>query len=151
MGFQPTHPKRGEQVSTYETQKNQQSENSTNSKNNPIIDYIDFEDGYEQAVAAAFSDELLASINEEQPSFWRILESKNESHFPDKIIKFSTFIKSPDNLNKKLEFVGLIDDKSNIVELQNQLTPGQILISKSGEIWRWDDMYQKESKVLQRK
>ena len=48
--------------------------------------------------------------------------------------KFSTFIKSPDNLNKKLEFVGLIDDKSNIVELHNQLPPGQILISKSGEI-----------------
>ena len=117
---------------------NRNLENTTNSKNNPIIDYIDFEDGYEQAVAAAFSDELLASINEEQPSFWRILESNNDSKFPDKIKKFSTFIKSPDNLKRKLEFIGLIDDKSNILELQNQLTPGQILISKSGEIWRWD-------------
>jgi len=113
-------------------------ENAPNSKNNPIIDYIDFEDGYEQAVAAAFSDELLASINEEQASFWRILKTVSHSKFPDSIKKFSTFVKSPDNLKKKLEFIGLIEDKTNITDLQNQLTPGQVLISKSGEIWRWD-------------
>ena len=39
--------------------------------NNPIIDYLDFEDGYEKALAAVFSDELMASINEEQSSYWR--------------------------------------------------------------------------------
>ena len=39
--------------------------NLTKSKNNnPVIDYLDFEDGYEKAVAAVFSDELIASINE---------------------------------------------------------------------------------------
>ena len=46
---------------------------SINDKNNnPIIDYIDFEDGLEKAIAAVFSDELIASIDEEQISFWRI-------------------------------------------------------------------------------
>jgi len=114
------------------------SEEKLSSRNNPIIDYIDFEEGYEQAVAAVFSDELLASTNEEESNYWRILKSKNESKFPDNIKKFSSFIKSPDNLNKKLEFIGFIEDKSNIIELQNNLTPGQILVSKTGEIWRWD-------------
>ena len=41
-----------------------------------MIDYLDFEDGYEKALASVFSDELMASINEGQSSFWRILNIK---------------------------------------------------------------------------
>jgi chromosome segregation protein len=41
-------------------------------------------------------------------------------------------------LKKKLDFVGLIEDKSNILDLQENLLPGQILVSLEGEIWRWD-------------
>ena len=51
--------------------------------NNPIIDYLSFEDGYEKALASVFSDELMASINQEQSSFWRTLDKKNyQSTFP---------------------------------------------------------------------
>jgi len=106
--------------------------------NNPIIDYLDFEDGYENAVAAVFSDELIASISEEQTSHWRVLTYKQNSLFPDGIKKFSSFIKGPENLKKKLDFIGLIEDKSEILNLQEKLTPGQILVSLQGEIWRWD-------------
>jgi len=112
---------------------------STKQKNdNPIIDYIDFEEGYEKAVAAVFSDELIASINEEQATYWRILNQNQISNFPESIIKFSNIIKAPENLKKKLEFIGLIKDKSDISNLQNKLEPGQVLVSASGEIWRWD-------------
>ena len=111
---------------------------SSNKKNNnPIIDYLDFEDGLEQAIAAVFSDELIASIDEEQTSFWRKLEVE-ESNFDSEITKFSSLIKAPDNLQKKLEFIGLIENKENITEIQKSLKPGQILVSKLGEIWRWD-------------
>ena len=106
--------------------------------NNPIIDYLDFEDGYEKAVAAVFSDELIASINEEQASHWRVLTYDQNSVFSDRIKKFSNLIKAPENLKKKLDFVGLIEDKSNILHLQENLQPGQILVSLEGEIWRWD-------------
>ena len=106
--------------------------------NNPIIDYLDFEDGYEKAVAAVFSDELIASINEEQASHWRVLTYDQNSVVSDGIKKFSNLIKAPENLRKKLDFVGLIEDKSNILHLQENLQPGQILVSLEGEIWRWD-------------
>ena len=106
--------------------------------NNPIIDYLDFEDGYEKAVAAVFSDELIASINEEQASHWRVLTYDQNYVFSDGIKKFSNLIKAPENLKKKLDFVGLIEDKSNILHLQENLQPGQILVSLEGEIWRWD-------------
>ncbi len=105
--------------------------------NNPIIDYIDFEDGLEQAVAAVFSDELIASIDEKEASFWRKLDSE-ESVFSKDIVKFSSLIKAPENLKKKLEFIGLIENKDNVLGLQKELKSGQIMVSRSGEIWRWD-------------
>ena len=106
--------------------------------NNPIIDYLDFEDGYEKAVAAVFSDELIASINDEQASYWRVLTYEKNSIFSDGIEKFSSLIQAPENLKKKLDFVGLIKDKSNVLNTQETLLPGQILVSLEGEIWRWD-------------
>ena len=110
------------------------------SKNeNPVIDYIDFEDGYETALASVFEDEIMASIKEDKTSYWKILENKNyKSDFPENIIKLSTLIKAPENLKKRLDYIGLIEDKSNIDEIQNNLSDGQILVSLSGEIWRWD-------------
>ena len=107
--------------------------------NNPIIDYLDFEDGYEKALAAVFSDELMASINEEQSSFWRSLNIKKyQSVFPDSIIPLSSIIKAPENLKKSLDFIGLVKNKKNILELQESLSDGQVLVSETGEIWRWD-------------
>ena len=49
---------------------------------------------YQQALAAVFSDELMASINEEQSSYWRSLETKNIPSFESDIIPFSNLIKS---------------------------------------------------------
>ena len=119
----------------------EESENTSSSiskNNNPIIDYLDFEDGYEKALAAVFSDELMASINEEQSSYWRTLDTINVPSFPENIKTFSNLIKAPDNIKKRLGYIGLIDNKENILELQNNLSDGQILVSNLGEIWRWD-------------
>ena len=119
----------------------EESENTSSSiskNNNPIIDYLDFEDGYEKALAAVFSDELMASINEEQSSYWRTLDTINVPSFPENIKTFSNLIKAPDNIKKRLGFIGLINDKENILELQKNLSDGQILVSDLGEIWRWD-------------
>ena len=106
--------------------------------NNPIIDYLDFEDGYEKALAAVFSDELMASINEEQPSYWQSLVENKTPDFPDNVTSFSTLIKAPDNLKKRLGYIGLVNNKENIKNLQQNLSDGQILVSEIGEIWRWD-------------
>ena len=107
--------------------------------NNPIIDYLDFEEGYENALAAVFADELMASMNEEQSSFWKVLSNNNyKSEFPQGIVPLSKLIKAPENLKKRLDFIGLIKDKNNIHNLQNNLSDGQILVSELGEIWRWD-------------
>ena len=117
--------------------------NPSSKNNDPIIDYLDFEDGYEKALASVFSDELMASINEKQSSYWRSLENINKPAFPEEIIPFTSLIKAPENLKKRLAFIGLVENTENILELQTQLSNGQILVSKNGGIWRWDGFVSK--------
>ena len=113
--------------------------NQTKSKNNnPVIDYLDFEDGYERAIAAVFSDELMASINEEHSSYWRSLDTLEEPSFEKEITPFSDLIKAPDNLKKRLNYIGLVKNKENISQLQSNLKDGQILVTENGEVWRLD-------------
>ena len=120
-------------------EETEEMDNQTKSKNNnPVIDYLDFEDGYERAIAAVFSDELMASINEEHSSYWRSLDTLEEPSFEKEITPFSNFIKAPDNLKKRLNYIGLVKNKENIFQLQSNLKDGQILVSENGEVWRWD-------------
>ena len=122
---------------------NEDNSNHQKQNSNPIIDFLDFKDGYEKALASVFSDELMASINDEQSSHWRIIENKNIPDFPHGITKFNTLIKAPDNLKKRLSYIGLIHNKENVLDLQNNLHDGQILVSELGEIWRWDGFISK--------
>ena len=120
-------------------EETEEMNNLTKSKNNnPVIDYLDFEDGYERAIAAVFSDELMASINEEHSSYWRSLDALEVPSFEQDITPFSDLIKAPDNLKKRLKYIGLVKNKENIFQLQSNLKDGQILVNENGEIWRWD-------------
>ena len=103
-------------------EETEEMDNQTKSKNNnPVIDYLDFEDGYERAIAAVFSDELMASINEEHSSYWRSLDALEIPSFEQDITPFSDLIKAPDNLKKRLNYIGLVKNKENIFQLQSNL------------------------------
>ena len=120
-------------------EETEEMDNQTKSKNNnPVIDYLDFEDGYERALAAVFSDELMASINEEHSSYWRSLDTLDPPSFEKEITPLSDIIKAPDNLKKRLNYIGLVKNKENIFQLQSNLKDGQILVTENGEVWRWD-------------
>ncbi len=105
---------------------------------NPIIDYLNFEDGLENALASVFGDELTASINEDQPTHWKKLPIIDKINFPENIVPLIDLVKAPENLKKKLSYVGLVKDKNNIEEIHKSLKIGQVLVSEIGEIWRWD-------------
>ena len=93
----------------------------------------------EKALASVFGDELMASINEKHSTYWKNLSSNNNKiNFPPEIIPFSNIIKAPDNLKKRLSYIGLVKNKENIDQLQSSLLDGQILVSELGEVWRWD-------------
>ena len=112
---------------------------SSNDTAKPVIDYLDFEDGLENALASVFGDDLVASIDQNQPVYWKdIPTSADFPKFPENIIPLINIVKAPDNLKKKLSYIGLVKDKGNIDQIHRSLKDGQVLVSESGEIWRWD-------------
>ena len=56
----------------------------------------------------------MASINEEHSSYWRSLDTLEGPSFEKEITPFSNFIKAPDNLKKRLNYIGLVKNKENI-------------------------------------
>ena len=104
-----------------------------------VIDYLNFEDGLESALASVFGDDLIASIDENQPIHWKKLPNSQEiQKFPDSIVPLIDLIKAPENLQKKLSYIGLVKDKTDIEKIHRNLKDGQVLVSEAGEVWRWD-------------
>ena len=104
----------------------------------PIIDEIKVTSGYEQALGAALGDDLDAASNEKAPSHWRLTAASGEDpELPEGAIPLSKFVKGPEALSRRLRQIGVVEAGSGR-RLQAKLAPGQRLVSKDGDLWRWD-------------
>ena len=104
----------------------------------PIIDEIKVTSGYEQALGAALGDDLDAASNEKAPSHWRLTAASGEDpELPEGAIPLSKFVKGPEVLSRRLRQIGVVEAGSGR-RLQAKLAPGQRLVSKDGDLWRWD-------------
>jgi chromosome segregation protein len=104
----------------------------------PIVEEIRVASGYEQALGAALGDDLDAASNEKAPSHWRLTAaSSDDPALPEGAIPLSKFVKGPEVLGRRLRQIGVVDAASGR-KLQAKLAPGQRLVSKAGDLWRWD-------------
>ena len=104
----------------------------------PIVDEIKVTSGYEQALGAALGDDLDAASNEKAPSHWRLTAASGEDpELPEGAIPLSKFVKGPEVLSRRLRQIGVVEAGSGR-RLQARLAPGQRLVSKDGDLWRWD-------------
>ena len=104
----------------------------------PLIDALTVEAGYEAALAAALSEELDAPIDEASPVHWRDLGALADSApLPQGAEPLSRFVKAPCPLDRRLSHTGLVE-RGNGRRLQALLSAGQRLVSREGDLWRWD-------------
>ena len=104
----------------------------------PIVEEIKVSSGYEQALGAALGDDLDAASDEAAPSHWRLTEASGaDPKLPEGAVPLSKFVKSPAVLTRRLAQIGVVD-ASQGRRLQMALRPGQRLVSKDGDLWRWD-------------
>ena len=103
------------------------------------------------AMAAALGDDLMASLEEGSASFWRQMAQEKKRNFffrrrgefagdpslPARAAPLSGYIRKPHVLRRRLAQTGLVDAALG-AELQNELKPGQRLVSREGHLWRWD-------------
>lgn len=103
----------------------------------PAIDQISVEPGYEIALAAALGEDLDAAIEWGAPRHWGTRENAGERALPDGVQPLITFVKAPAPLHLRLSQIGICARETG-EKLAARLAPGQRLVSREGELWRWD-------------
>jgi chromosome segregation protein len=105
----------------------------------PIVEQVRITRGYEQAVGAALGDDLDAASDEAAPAHWRLTTSEAaDPALPDGAkTPLSQFVDAPQALARRLAQIGLVEANQGHA-MQAALKPGQRLVSKDGDLWRWD-------------
>jgi chromosome segregation protein len=103
----------------------------------PALDAVSPQRGYEQALAAALGDDLDAALDRAAPSFWGEGADATAPQWPGGVTPLSSLVKAPAALAARLAFTALVD-RADGDKLQAGLAPGCRLVSKEGDLWRWD-------------
>jgi chromosome segregation protein len=107
-----------------------------NAKFPPVLASIEVEAGYERALAAALGDDLDASTNADAPVRWAGADAP-APHLPPEAHSLARFVKAPAALAARLSLIGVVE-ASEGAALARKLPPGGRLVSREGDLWRWD-------------
>ncbi len=103
-----------------------------------MVERVTVVPGFETAIAAALGDDLDASIMPDAKMRWRELEPLAASQgLPEGAEPLAQFVNGPPSLARRLAFTGVVTPEEGEL-LQRRLTPGQRMVSREGDLWRWD-------------
>jgi chromosome segregation protein len=106
----------------------------------PVVEQIRVERGWEAALGAALGDDLDASLATSAPTHWRETGAHAaDPALPAGIEPLSARVEAPPALARRLAQIGLVA-RAEGARLTGQLKPGQRLVSKEGDLWRWDGL-----------
>ncbi len=107
----------------------------------PITDAIKVAKGCEAALGAALGDDLDASDDVRAPAHWTGFASGSGADLPEGVTPLLAHVEAPPALRPRLAQIGLVV-RADGPSLRQRLAPGQRLVSREGDIWRWDGFTQ---------
>ncbi|WP_036294049.1 chromosome segregation protein SMC [Methylosinus sp. PW1] len=107
----------------------------------PIVESVTVEKGYETALGAALGDDLDASIETSAPAHWALTSGAGDPALPPGVRTLAEMVEAPPALARRLAQIGVVL-RSEGAALRSMLKPGQRLVSKEGDLWRWDGFTQ---------
>ncbi len=104
----------------------------------PVMDAVTVTEGYEKALGAALGDDLDAPVGSSAPMHWAgaALDPSDPS-LPDGATALSRYVQAPAELARRLAQIGVVE-RADGPRLAGMLKPGQRLVSRQGDFWRWD-------------
>ncbi|MBT7343475.1 MAG: AAA family ATPase, partial [Rhodobacteraceae bacterium] len=104
-----------------------------------LLDQVHVQSGYEKALGAALADDLKApAVTAEGRSGWAQLQAYDTPpRLPEGVESFGQYVTVPGVLNRRIAQVGLVTAEEG-ARLHGALLPGQRLVSREGDLWRWD-------------
>ncbi len=104
----------------------------------PLVDAVTVTPGYEQALGAALGDDLNGATDNAAPVHWSALTPYDIAPpLPPGTISLAELVQAPPLLSRRLSQIGVVDPLEG-GSLQAELRPGQRLVSRDGDLWRWD-------------
>ncbi|UWQ22996.1 chromosome segregation protein SMC [Jannaschia sp. W003] len=101
----------------------------------PLIRRVRAAPGLEAAVGAAMGDDLLLPEGDAPAAWTALAPFATPPPLPDGAEPLAPHVEAPPALARRLALVGLVSDGAAI---QDRLAPGQALVSRAGDLWRWD-------------
>ena len=103
-----------------------------------IVEKIQVAAGYEAALAAALGDDLEGALDPSAPIHWLALEgASGDAQLPADVEPLILHVSGPPELARRLKQIGVVE-RAQGGNLQRNLRPGQRLVSREGDLWRWD-------------
>ena len=102
----------------------------------PALDAIAPARGYEMALAAALGDDLEAALDPKAPAHWAG-GTAQAPIWPPGVTPLADHVQAPPQLAARLAYVALVD-RSEGAALAQRISPGCRLVSREGDLWRWD-------------
>ncbi len=102
----------------------------------PVLDGV-YAPGLERAIGAALDDDLEAPVDVTAPVHWSSRHGDIDALLPEGAEPLSGLVEAPAELMPRLTQCGLVD-RAQGAALVTQLLPGQSLVSRQGDLWRWD-------------
>ena len=104
----------------------------------PVIDHVSVDKGFEKALGAALGDDLDAPVDASAPMHWsKAPIDPSDPALPEGAEPLARFVKAPEQLARRLAQIGVVDRETG-AKLAATLKPGQRLVSREGDLWRWD-------------
>jgi chromosome segregation protein len=103
-----------------------------------VIDDLGVEKGFEAALGAALGDDLEAPIDPTAPMRWGgVPIDPADPALPADVEALADHVQAPKELARRLLQIGLVtrEQAAGIIPM---LKPGQRLVSRDGDLWRWD-------------
>lgn len=123
-----------------------QTSKSTHSR--AVLTEIEVEQGYEKSLGAVLGNSLDYPVNADDISIcttgWRDTKTNEHINACDNTpLPFQTlkrYVHAPSALRDTLEHVYIIENLPTPAQWKN-LQPGQSLVNKAGDVWRWDGLH----------
>ncbi|MEQ8355063.1 MAG: chromosome segregation protein SMC [Kiloniellaceae bacterium] len=105
----------------------------------PVVDAVTVTPGYEAALGAALGDDLTVSDDQAAPVHWqRLAPLAAAPALPAGADPLNSVVRGPSALDRRLSQIGVVADRETGGRLQTHLQPGQRLVTREGDLWRWD-------------
>ena len=106
----------------------------------PVVDAIDVDRGFEAALGAALGDDLEVPVEPAAPLRWAgAAVTAADPELPAGVVALAAHVRAPAELARRLAQIGVVA-RADGPRLAAALASGQRLVSREGDLWRWDGL-----------